>query len=122
MFVHSKYSCIFVLEIITTSKTSIMKNLNNPAIQQFIIETALIDPISDIINKLNNGEFRDCDIKWLDNKLENFVSFAADTLGINFTKPSHLFGETFKYINEYSKTRYLERFNLLSKYFETFIQ
>lgn len=98
-----------------------MKNLENPAVQQFIIEMTLIDPIKDIISKLNKGEFRDCDIKWLDIKLENFISFACETLNINFTKPSQLFGETFKYINDYSKTKYLERFELLQKYFTTFI-
>ena len=60
-----------------------MKATNNTAIDQFIIEVSLIDPITKIINQLNNGEFRDCDIKWLDIKLENFVVFAAKRIQIN---------------------------------------
>ena len=41
-----------------------MKATNNAAIDQFIIEVYLIDPITKIINQLNKGEFMDCDIKW----------------------------------------------------------
>lgn len=54
-----------------------MKATNNQVIDQFIIEASLIDPISKIVNQLNNGEFRDCDIKWLDAKLEKFTKFAC---------------------------------------------
>ena len=40
-----------------------LKETNNAAIDQFIIEASLITPIEKIISKLKNGEFRDCGIK-----------------------------------------------------------
>lgn len=65
-----------------------MRTTNNPVIDQFIIEASIIDPISKIVIQLNNGEFRDCDIKWLDAKLERFTKFACETLGISGMMPS----------------------------------
>jgi hypothetical protein len=100
-----------------------MKNLetkNNPAIDQFIIETTLIDPIAKIINQLENGEFRDCDIKWLDKKLEDFIKFAAETLGIKGIMPSSLNRESFTTLNDYVKGQYLTRFTTLLNYFKSF--
>jgi hypothetical protein len=95
-----------------------MKATNNAAIDQFIIEVSLIDPITKIINQLNKGEFRDCDIKWLDTKLENFVDFAAKTLGINAVAQQR---ESVKpvYMNSYAIEYYGKYFNQLLNYFKT---
>jgi hypothetical protein len=94
-----------------------MKATNNPAIDQFIIEASLIDPIQKIINQLKNGEFRDCDLKWLDKKLENFVAFAAKTLNINGVMPQR---ESVKptYMNDYAVNYYSKYFNHLLDYFK----
>jgi len=94
-----------------------MKNSNNPAVQQFIIETVLINPLKDIVKKLEEGSFRDCDIKWLDSKLENFISFALQTLSINLDPVAK--GESYKHMNDYVKDKYIGYFSTLTKYFES---
>lgn len=92
----------------------------NATIDQFIIEASLIDPINKIISQLKNGDFRDCDIKWLDSKLEKFILFAAETLGIKGIAPSTVAGEGFTTLNDYVRKIYLERFNALLEYFRSF--
>jgi hypothetical protein len=94
-----------------------MKATNNPAIDQFIIEVALIEPIEKIINLLDNRELRDCDIKWLDKKLENFIEFAAKTLGITAIMPSQR--ERFTVLNNYVRNQYKKKFCTLLNYFKT---
>lgn len=90
----------------------------NELINQFIIDVSLIEPVQKIINQLENGEFRNCDLKWLENKLENFVEFAAKTLNINgvISQP-----ESVKpaYMNEYAVKYYLKYFNQLLDYFKS---
>jgi len=97
-----------------------MKATNNSVIDQFIIETSLINPIEKIISQLKNGEFRDCDIKWLDSRLENFISFAAKTLGISGILPSELHSEKFVILNNYALVYYKDKFNTLLNYFKRF--
>lgn len=97
-----------------------MKATNNPVIDQFIIEAYLIGPVSKIISQLKNGEFRDCDIKWLDAKLENFTIFACETLGIKATMLGDSYGGKYTLLNDYVKSQYLNRFNILLDYFKSF--
>ncbi len=97
-----------------------MKATNNTVIDQFIIETTLINPIEKIILQLKNGEFRDCDIKWLDSKLEKFIEIAAKTLGINVIMPTKLDSETFIILNNYALKYYKDKFNTLLNYFKSF--
>lgn len=97
-----------------------MKATNNQVIDQFIIESTLIDPISKIVNQLNKGEFRDCDIKWLDAKLEKFTKFACETLGITGMMPSDVNSEKYTLLNDNVKNQYISRFNTLLGYFKSF--
>jgi hypothetical protein len=76
----------------------------NPAMQQFIIETLLINPVKDIVYKLENKEFRDCDVKWLNDKLYNFTNFAAETLGKKFEYKTNEFIKAFKTLLNYFKS------------------
>jgi len=94
-----------------------MKTSNNDTINQFIIHISLIDPIAKISNQLINDEFRDCDIKWLDSKLEGFTQLACKTLGLNITLPMPTEGRV---MNDYVKGQYISRFNTLLNYFKTF--
>lgn len=96
-----------------------MKSTNTPVIDQFIIEVSLVEPVSKIIDQLKNGEFRDCDIKWLDAKLEKFTEFACKTLGINAIMPSQVESEKATTLNNYVVTQYLTRFNTLLQYFKS---
>ena len=96
-----------------------MKATNNPALDQFIIDVSLISPIEKIMLQLKNGEFRDCDIKWLDTKLANFIEFAAKTLGINAIMPSQLCKDRFTVLNDYAVNQYFEKFKTLLNYFKT---
>ena len=86
------------------------------AIQNFIIETSLVNPIEKIIVQLENKEFRDCDIKWLDNKLYKFTNFAAETLNIKFPE---VFQSNIATFNSFTTEYYLKNFNTLLNYFKS---
>lgn len=97
-----------------------MIETNNIAIQNFIIEASLISPIVSIIDKLNKGEFRDCDIKYLDDRLNRLIGLAAETLNIkgvmppsDSIKPSNM--------NSYAVSYYLRHFNSLLNYFKSYL-
>jgi len=92
--------------------------VNNPAIQQFIIETALINPVKDIVFKLEKKEFRDCDVKWLNDKLYNFTNFAAETLGKKFYRIDLVSNDGL--LNEYKTNEFLKAFRTLLNYFKSF--
>lgn len=92
--------------------------MNSEAVDTFIIEVTLIDPIQDIVTKLENNEFRDCDIKWLETKMVKFLDFAAQTLKLK--APVVALSEDFGTMNEYTKTRFLEGFKTLLNYFKSF--
>ena len=92
---------------------------NKSTIDNFMIDTLLIEPIEKIINQLNNREFRDCDCKWLDEKLGKFTKFAGETLGMKANVPSEV-GQKFTVINEYTTKKYLESFTTLLEYFKSF--
>lgn len=96
-----------------------MNSTKNEQINQFIIEMTLISPIEKIIDKLNNGEFRDCDIKWLDSKLESFVEFAGKTLGVNCVMPQSENIKPAYANNSYGFNYYKKYFNQLLDYFKT---
>ena len=94
---------------------------NNHALPAFIMEEMLIVPINKIVNNLNNGSYRDCDIKWLDAKLEMYISIAAETLGFkNIITPSDLNKETFTILNKHNTDYYIDKFDALLQYFKSF--
>ena len=92
--------------------------MKNEAINTFIIETVLIDPISDIIFKLKNKEYRDCDIKWLNGKLYKYTAVAAETLGIKFPEIELISNDGV--LNDYTTARFIEAFTTLLNYFKSF--
>ena len=92
--------------------------MKNEAINTFLIEAALIDPISDIIFKLKNKEFRDGDIRWLNGKLYRFTAVAAETLGIKFPEIELI--SDVSVLNDYTTTRFIEAFTTLLNYFKSF--
>ena len=93
--------------------------MKNEAINTFIIETVLIDPISDIIFKLKNKEFRDCDIRWLIDELRKYTAFAAKTLSIKFPEIKLISNDGVK-LNDYTTARFIEAFTTLLNYFKSF--
>lgn len=97
-----------------------MKATKEEVIYQLMIEYNLIDPISKILNKLNNNEFRDCDIKWLDAELEKYTKFACKTLGITALTPGDVKSAKGTVLNYYVINIYISRFKTLLAYFKTF--
>lgn len=91
--------------------------MSNEPIDTFVINAVLIDPIADIVSKLEKKEFRDCDIIWLENKLKGYVDFAAQTLDV--IVPA-VFDSEMKgvIINEHTTARYLKDFKTLLEYFK----
>lgn len=86
------------------------------SVDNFIFETALIAPITDIIAKLNDGQFRDCDIAWLNNKLKKYTDFALQTMGKEIEVGEAVGGV----MNEYNKKRFISYFTTLLDYFKSF--
>lgn len=95
-----------------------MTNSNNETLNQFIIETVLINPIQKIVDGLKSRNFRDCDIKWLNDKMEGFIEFAAETLGVKV--PVQVEREKFGMLNAHSLNYYTTRFTTLLDYFKRF--
>lgn len=94
-----------------------MKPTQN-TINDFIINTSVIEPIEKIISDLENGNFRDCDIDYLNKKLHTFTQIAAKTLGINFEYQEIVNNDN--NLNPYKKDRFLTNFKKLLDYFKTF--
>lgn len=94
-------------------------NGENEAINQFIIEMTLINPVKDTIKKLKNNEFRDCDINLLDKKLTDYTSFACKTLNINVALNNQENKRDGVVMNSYVSNIYISRFETLLKYFES---
>ena len=89
-------------------------------LDNFVIQVFLLDPIEKIISQLKNKEFRDCDIDWLNKKLETFVELACQTLGEKVTLPSQISTEDYKILNNYLYKKYLNYFQILLDYFISF--
>ena len=97
---------------------NLVETLKNEAINTFIIEAMLIDPINDIILKLKNKEFRDGDIRWLNDKLYKFTAVAAETMGIKFPEIELISNDGV--LNDYTIIRFIEAFTTLLNYFKSF--
>ncbi len=97
---------------------NLVETLKNEAINRFIIEALLIDPIDDIIFKLENKEFRDRDIRWLNNKLYKYTAVAAETLGVKFPEIELISNDGV--LNDYTTARFIEAFTTLLNYFKSF--
>ena len=90
--------------------------MKNEAINTFIIETVLIDPIDDIIFKLKNKEFRDGDIRWLNDKLYGFTAFAAKIQGVELAEFELISNDGV--LNDYTTARFIEAFTISLNYFK----
>jgi len=84
--------------------------------QDLIIQVQFIDPIEKIINGLENREYRDCDIKWLNEKLQGYTKLCMQLLGIK-----GLTGEAIRpdaTMNPYVTSRYVKWFTTLLNFFK----
>jgi len=97
-----------------------MRNSNQSVLNSFIIEVQLINPITKIVSQLENKEFRDCDIKWLDSKLEGFINLTCQTLGVQTSIVSKSESVSPKYMGGYAIEYYTKYFNMLLDYFKIF--
>ena len=98
--------------------TLLVGGFHSIATNTFIIEAALIAPISDIIFKLENKGFRDGDIRWLNDELYKFTAFAAETMGIKFPEIELISNDGV--LNDYTTARFIEAFTTLLNYFKSF--
>lgn len=96
-----------------------MKDLSsgNCHIDSFIINTLVLYPIAEIINNLNIGAYRDCDIKWLDKKLETYANLACSAIGANVCA---IISDENKLttLNQYAKDKYISYFSTIFDFFE----
>lgn len=88
----------------------------NTSINNFIFETAVISPINDIIVKLKQKEFRDCDIDWLNGKLKSYTDLALQTMGKEIVVGDAVGGV----MNDHSRNRFISYFTTILNYFKSF--
>lgn len=108
-----------------------MKTENNSSINQylkneFIYEMAIINPITEIILKLERGEFRDCDMKWLNDNLDKYANIAICSIKsmgkskVRIGDIKHNGGLVREgVLNDHNKERYLKAFKILLEYFKS---
>lgn len=87
---------------------------------QLLIEISLIDPVKKILDELKAGGFRDCDVKWLDEKLKHYMELSMKTL--NISESLLMMNEDKKpaLMNTYAVEYYTKYFTGLLTYFKTF--
>lgn len=93
--------------------------------EDLLFDSMILSPIKKIIEQLNNGEYRNCDIVWLDNELEKFTKLACQTLGNSVITPldekyNFEHSERFVTLNEQTQKKYLGYFTTLINYFKMF--
>ena len=86
-------------------------------LDKFVINAIIVEPITKIIKSLENKEYRDCDIEWLNKKLFNYTEFAAETLGINFNNEQIVDNNSL--MNDHCYDRFLQAFRTLLEYFKS---
>ena len=85
-------------------------------IDNFIFEVTVIDPITDLIAKIENNEFRDCDIDWLNNQLEKYTGLALKILGKKVNLDKAVSGV----MNDIIRLRFLGYFKTLLGFFKNY--
>jgi hypothetical protein len=98
-----------------------MTDTKQQIIDEFVIEMVLLKPIGDIIIKLENREFMDCDISWLNNKLNNFAAFSLETMGKKVPMIYNLIDNS-SVMNRYVAERFINAFQTLLDYFKNITQ
>lgn len=80
-----------------------------------MFDLTIIEPIEKIIANLNKGEYRDCDVEWLNGKLRKYADFALTSLDkkIEFTNPIS------GIMNDQNKARFKEYFTILLNFFKS---
>lgn len=87
----------------------------NAVQQKAFVQLTLIDPIGEIVSKLENNEFRDKDVCYLEEKLSKYMGLAAKTFDLNFIlEVSKSEGET---LNDFLREKFLNYFKSLYEYF-----
>lgn len=97
--------------------------MEKEAIFNFLVkETMFINPISAIIQNLENNQYFAKDIKFLENELRRFMRLATETLNIKFklNLPKITMDRDISdnCLNDYVKQKYLNYFNKLLEFFK----
>ena len=81
-----------------------------------IFEVTIISPLTEIVSKLESKEFRDCDIDWLNEKLEKYTELALEVLDKKINLSRAIGGN----MNDTNYARFLNYFRTLLKFFKDF--
>ena len=85
-------------------------------IDEIMLHVVVTKPLEDIVKGLENGEFRDCDIDWLDTKRMEFVNIAVKALGKDIPQDFKVDKVVGK-MNDRNKEMFLQHFRILQKFF-----
>ncbi|GIV35428.1 MAG: hypothetical protein KatS3mg031_2963 [Chitinophagales bacterium] len=84
-------------------------------IDKFVIDVLLIEPINKILSKLQSGEYRDCDVEWLDGQVLKFTKIAAEVFNVTLNGNNNSGN---KVLNEHTKKDYEKKFTTLLNFFK----
>lgn len=94
--------------------------LSNDTVNQFIINVQLIEPVQKIVDNLKEKNYRESDIKWLNEKLKNYTELALKILGIKvafYAEPPT--SEKGVKLNDFTYGRFLHYFTTLLNCFKS---
>ena len=95
-----------------------MLKSNEEVKDNFMISVLIIDPIEKIINGLENHEYGDKDIPFLESKLATYTNMASESLGLPKGLGNGVIDEYPKYIHSRNYKKY---FNILLNYYKSLI-
>lgn len=87
---------------------------NNIALNNFIYDELILSPLTDIVTNLENKEYSDCDVDWLNKELNKYVGFALEVLSKKINLGTAIGG----IMNDYNRNRFLKYFKTLLRFFE----
>lgn len=103
-----------------TKKIETMTDEQANTFFSFFIKIKVLDPIQTILHKLENCEYRDVDVKWLNHQMIKFSNLAMDIMGHkeHLIKTDEIVINGV--INSYNYKRFRDNFIILKDFFERY--
>ena len=84
--------------------------------QKALMLLAFVQPIEDIINKLEAGEYGDKDLPWLEKRLDFFMATACLVLELPYAEK-----KPYTVYNSFSREQYIKYFGTFLKVFKSYL-
>ena len=82
-------------------------------------QLAILDPIERIISKLEDKQFLDCDLEWLEKKLSQYTKIACIAMNKKELFNDNLKSEEKQILNDFVRGKYIYYFKTLLDFFNS---